>query len=54
MKKKYETPKGKPATPESASLVAGGIDPIKRRSDNPVRGMKSKNPMKRTNKSKGA
>ena len=46
-------PTKKAAAKPSASLVAGGIDPLKRRNDNAVRGMKTRNPMKRKGRSSG-
>ncbi len=51
--KKQAPKKSSAMVPPSGSLVAGGIDPLKRRDDNPLRGMKTKNPMKRKTRSSG-
>lgn len=51
--KKGPPKKSSAPVPPSGSMLAGGIDPIKRRNDNAVRGMKTKNPMKRKTRSSG-
>lgn len=51
--KKGSPKKSSAMVPPSGSMLAGGIDPIKRRNDNAVRGVKSRNPMNRKAKAKG-